>query len=227
MTLTTNSQQNNYALIPARSGSKRIKDKNMQKIGGKSLIHWSIEAAQKCKGIEKVIVSTDSEEYALHAESFGALALLRPMELASDMVTDEEVLDHFFYYFPLHCDLCVYLRPTTPFREVSVIDGAIRMMIEAGDSADSLRSVEEMGESSWKTFEIEDGLLKPIVGSMFQANLPNQMVVKTYRGNGLVDVLKGPKWGDRVLAYVTPRVIEIDTLEDLEYARWWKEVRKG
>jgi len=226
MTLTTNSQQKIYAIIPARAGSKRIKDKNLQEIGGKSLIQWSIEAAQRCKGIELVVVSTDSEEYARHAESLGALALLRPPELASDTATDEDVLIHFYQHYP--CDMCVFLRPTTPFRNEYFIEIAIQKMLAYRGRADSLRSVEEMVESAYKCFQIREGELKPIGCFMQVANLPNQLVAKTYRGNGYVDILFGPKWGERILSFITPRTIEIDTEDDLEYARWaWNMKGKG
>lgn len=224
MSLTTKSQQKIYALIPARAGSKRIKNKNMQQIGGKTLIQWSVEVAQKCKGVEKVVVSTDSEEYGVHAQNLGAVGLLRPSELASDSATDEDVLSHFFEHYP--CDLCVFLRPTTPFRNEYLIEMAIQKMLAYRDQANSLRSVEEMGESAWKCFRISDGWLKVILGHMTIANQPNQMVPKTYRGNGYVDILFGPKWGERILSFITPRTLEIDTEDDLEYARWWKEVRQ-
>ena len=226
MTLTTKSQQKIYALIPARAGSKRIKNKNLQEIGGKSLIQWSIEVAVKCMMINNFIVSTDSEEYARHAESLGVLALPRPPELASDTATDEDVLEHFFHYYP--CDMCVFLRPTTPFRNEYFIEIAIQKMLAYRGRADSLRSVEEMTESSWKSFEVDGGFLKSLTPLMAIANLPNQMVNKTYRGNGYVDILFGPKWGERVLSFITPRTIEIDTEDDLEYARWaWNMKGKG
>lgn len=223
MSLPTGTLQKCNALIPARSGSKRIKDKNLQNIGGKSLIQWAVDVARECNMIERVVVSTESEHYAALATLWGAEVLMRPPELASDLATDEDVLGHFFEHFP--CDLCVFLRPTTPFRDPALVEDAIRMMLN--NRADSLRSVEEMGESAWKTFEIVGDYLDPIVGSMHQANLPNQILRKTYRGNGYVDILRGPKWGNRVLVYITPRVIEIDTPEDLEYARWWHQKKEA
>ena len=53
-----------YAIIPARSGSKGVKDKNLLKIKNRSLLDWSISAALRCESIDRVFVSTDSEKYA-------------------------------------------------------------------------------------------------------------------------------------------------------------------
>ena len=63
------------ALIPARSGSKGIKDKNLTKIGGKTLLEWSINACKRCDSIGEIIISTDSEKYAEHASEMGGFDL--------------------------------------------------------------------------------------------------------------------------------------------------------
>jgi CMP-N-acetylneuraminic acid synthetase len=87
-----------------------------------------------------------------------------------------------------------------------------------------------MSESAYKTFEISDqGLLKPIasVADGDKANLPRQAFPKTYQANGYVDVLnpefilKEPKLhGDKIFAFKTPFVTEVDSLTDLEYLNW-------
>ncbi len=122
-------------------------------------------------------------------------------------------------------DLLVYLRPTTPFREQPILELAIQL-IASNSTFTSLRSVELMSESAWKCFELEDSILRPIVGSHYQANLPNQMVKQTYKGNGYIDIVRPQYvldhydlWGSRCYGYITPQVIEIDTLFDLEIAR--------
>ncbi len=70
-------------------------------------------------------------------------------------------------------------------------------------------------------------MLVPIIGSHYQANLPNQLVKATYKGNGYIDIVRPQYvldhhdlWGDRCYGFITPHVIEIDTPSDLEYARW-------
>ena len=83
------------ALIPARSGSKGVKDKNIRNLGGYPLLAWSILACKKCGLIDKVIVSTDSKKYASLAQKFGAeVPFLRPPEISSDLSTDIEFIDH-------------------------------------------------------------------------------------------------------------------------------------
>ncbi len=214
-----------YALIPARLGSKRVKNKNIQSLGSWPLMRWSIETSKQCELIEKVVVSTDSPDYGRMAAEWGAIPLLRPEELASDNATDLDVIEHFLEHFS--CDLVVYLRPTTPFRTVEMVRRAIQMIIDAKGMVTGLRSVEEM-ESAYKCYEMSFGFLHPICGAtMYLSNLPNHMIIKTYRPNGYIDIFRpetikqGGLTGRRCVGLVTPRVIEIDTEDDLEYAEWW------
>jgi len=123
-------------------------------------------------------------------------------------------------------DLLVYLRPTTPFRDDQILEYAIQS-IASNPELTSLRSIELMSESAWKCFELEDSILQPIIGSHYQANLPNQLVKPTYKGNGYIDIVRPQYvldhhdlWGPACYGYITPQVIEIDTPEQLEYARW-------
>jgi len=224
------------ALIPARSGSKRVKDKNIRLLDGQPLLQWSVVSALFNSMIKKVVVSTDSEEYLKMALDWGADVLLRPESLSRDESGDWGVIHHALGFHA--CDLLVYLRPTTPLRSDVVLSSAIQVMVDAGDSADSLRSVEEMGESAMKCFTLRPGpFLVPMSGSMGTANLPNQMVTPTYKGNGYIDIVKGSQvweswqekelWGDRCIGFITPRTIEIDTEDDLEYAEWWIQRKKA
>lgn len=74
----------NIAIIPARGGSKRLKDKNIHRLFGKPLIAYSIEALQACPFIDAIYVSSDSDTILAVAEEFGAIPLKRPAELADD-----------------------------------------------------------------------------------------------------------------------------------------------
>ena len=83
--------QNTIAIIPARSGSKGVPDKNINLLGRYPLIAYSIAAA-KLAGIPRVIVSTDSEQYAEFAKRYGAeVPFLRPVELSEDNSTDYDL----------------------------------------------------------------------------------------------------------------------------------------
>ena len=220
-----------FALVTARSGSKGVPDKNLRQIGNHSLLEWSIKSALKSSEVTKVFLSTDSPEYAKLGESFGAIVpFLRPEELASDTAVDLDVIKHFLTKIKESPDAIVHIRPTTPLRNPQVINDAVIKFMELKNEVTSLRSVHEMSESAYKTFEVSDqGLLKPMasVSDGEKANLPRQAFPKTYQANGYVDVLN-PEFilkenrlhGDKIFAFKTPVVTEVDSLSDLEYLNW-------
>jgi len=220
-----------FALVTARSGSKGIPDKNLKQIGNHSLLEWSIKSALKSSQVTKVFLSTDSAEYAKLGESFGAVVpFLRPTELASDTAIDLDVFKHFLTEIKELPKAIVHIRPTTPLRNPEIINNAVIKFINLEKEITSLRSVHEMSESAYKTFEVSDqGLLKPIasVADGEKANFPRQAFPKTYQANGYVDLLN-PEFilkehklhGDKIFAFETPVVTEVDSLSDLEYLNW-------
>ena len=148
------------AIIPARSGSKGIADKNILLINNKPLIAFSINAALKSENIDRVIVSTDSEKYAEIARFYGAeTPFLRPKNISSDTSTDLEFFEQAINFFEENDNYVpeyfVHLRPTTPLRDPKVMDEAIDKFLNADKSYTALRSCHAMSESSYKTFEIE------------------------------------------------------------------------
>ena len=133
------------AIIPARSGSKSIPHKNIRSLSGKPLLAYSIEHAIKSEMINRVIVSTDSEQYAEIARSFGAeTPFLRPKEISEDNSNDRDFFIHALTWFKENenyvPDICVHLRPTHPVRKIQDIDEMIKLLISNPD-ADSVRSV--------------------------------------------------------------------------------------
>lgn len=118
-------------VIPARSGSISVKDKNIKPLGGEPLMAHTILTGLKCKLIDKLIVSTDSQEYAKIAESFGAdVPFIRPEELATDTATTESVLKHALETIEIktkrQVEIVVLLDPTSPFRTVEDINKCIQ-----------------------------------------------------------------------------------------------------
>lgn len=220
------------SIIPARSGSKGIRDKNLQEVGGKTLLEWSILASLQTKGIDRTFVSTDSEEYAKQAIQAGAeVPFLRPKELATDTSSDYEFILHAIRELAnvdKRPDLLVHLRPTTPFRDPMVIEAAIEEFRSSTNNYSALRSVHEMSESAYKTFEIDN---KDYLVQVFtkerdieKSNKARQAFPSTYSPNGYVDVIssdfiesEGKIHGDRVKAFITERVVEVDDLYDLEF----------
>ena len=220
-----------FALVTARSGSKGIPDKNLKQLGNHSLLEWSIKSTLKSSQVTKVFLSTDSAEYAKLGESFGAIVpFLRPAELASDTAVDLDVFKHFLTEIKELPQAIVHIRPTTPLRNPEIISNAVTNFLKLKSEITSLRSVHEMSESAYKTFEVSDqGLLKSIasVADGDKANLPRQAFPKTYQANGYVDVLnpelilkEHKLHGDKIFAFKTPVVTEVDTLSDLEYLNW-------
>ncbi len=219
------------ALITARSGSKGVPDKNIKNIGGHSLLDWSIKSSLKAHSISNVYLSTDSEVYANIGKECGALVpFLRPKELASDTSDDLDVIKHFLSVIDEKSDALVHIRPTTPLRDPSILNKAIEIFFSKKNELTSLRSVHEMSESAYKSFEINDKGFLSTIGSIEsgdKANLPRQAFPKTYVANGYVDVLD-PNYilkenmlhGDKILAFQTPVVTEVDSFEDLEYLEW-------
>jgi CMP-N,N'-diacetyllegionaminic acid synthase len=219
------------ALIPARAGSKGVPNKNVRLLGGHSLLAWSIAACLRSSEICRTIVSTDSADYAAMAQSLGAEApFLRPAEISGDHATDYDFVAHALDWLAARGEepaYIVHIRPTTPFRDPALIDEAVRTFRKATD-ATALRSVHVMSESAYKTFEIAQGGLLKRVGmdslALDAANNARQQLPPTYAANGYVDVLSTAFirearliHGDRVMPFVTPPVVEVDTEEDFAH----------
>ena len=211
-------------LIPARGGSKRVYNKNLRKLGGIPLVAHSIKT-----GLDMNLptyISTESHEIARVATEYGARVIARPPDLATDAAGDDGVIRDALSVVPT--DLVIYLRPTTPFRELDRVQDALRLMSVTG--YDSLRSVEEMSESAFKCFKIRAGLLQPLTRTDY-TDRPNQELPRTFHPNGYVDILRrsvvdsGGIWGAGRYAFITPRTVEIDTEEDFEYAKYYIERR--
>lgn len=222
-----------FALIPARSGSKGVKDKNIKTLQGHSLLEWSIRAAIKSRHIDRVFISTDSSEYARIGVECGAEApFLRPSKISGDFSTDLDFVNHAmteFHKMSLEPDYIVHLRPTTPLRDPEIIDTAISKFTN-NKAFTSLRSVHKMSESSYKTLEINKGILTPLTlfgDSKVDTNAPRQSFPDTYQANGYVDVLStrfiskyGTIHGDKILPFITDTAFEVDTIEDFEYLEY-------
>lgn len=139
-------------IIPARGGSKGVKDKNIRNIAGKPLLAWSIEQALECELIDRVIVSTESQKIAAIAEKYGAkVPFLRPEALARDDSPTEPSLIYSVEelgkqgYYP---KAVILLQPTSPIRNPGRLKKAIELFNH--ENADSLVSVCEEHPYFWK-----------------------------------------------------------------------------
>jgi CMP-N,N'-diacetyllegionaminic acid synthase len=222
------------ALVPARSGSKGVPGKNVADLAGFPLIAYSVRAGVLASEIDRVIVTTDARDIADVAVAHGAEApFLRPEELAGDRAIDIDYIRHALGWLAEHegaePEMVVQLRPTTPLRDPGRLDEAIRALREHGD-ATGLRSVHELPEPPQKMLGIDDGWLTGLFPHETRPdyfNLPRQAFPAAYWPNGYVDVVLPETiahgdalYGDRVLAFTTEPVTEVDGPEDLRYLRF-------
>jgi len=154
------------ALIPARSGSKRVPDKNIRPLAGHPLIAYSIAAALQSKLFKAVIVSTDSERYADIARHYGAgVPFLRPAEIAGDTSPDIEWVAYTLERLRKdgrEFDCFSILRPTSPFRLPETILRAWKEFL-AQERVDSLRAVEKCRQHPGKMWIVHGNRMMPLL----------------------------------------------------------------
>lgn len=217
------------AIIPARGGSKGLPGKNIRLLEGRPLIAHSIACAMQAKCIDRIIVSTDDEKIADVSRQFGAeIPFMRPAELATDTAC---AVDNYIYTIDRlsrecgkNIDEFVVLLPTAPLRISEDIDGAVKIFKDK--SADSVISyTPETHPIRWNKYLDSNGAFENI----FDDNLSNrQDLRRSYYPNGAVYVFRTSLikmrkyYSDKSYAYVMPRSrsVDIDTLEDFEFAEY-------
>jgi len=154
------------AFIPARSGSKRIVNKNIKPLKGHPLIAYSITAAVDSGVFDKVICVTDDEAYASVAKYYGAeVPQLRPQEISGDKSFDIEWVQWILDYLLKageSFDAFSILRPTNPFRLPSTVQRAWKLFSEEA-TADSLRAVQKVTEHPGKMWLIDNKRMSPLL----------------------------------------------------------------
>ena len=221
------------AIIPARSGSKGIPNKNIKHLGGHPLIAFSIAAAKLAK-IDSVIVSTDSEEYAIISKKYGAeVPFLRPSEISSDNSTDYEFFRHAMEWVQkqekIVPEYWIHLRPTTPLRDSDILRNAINFIMDHPE-ATALRSGHKVSESPFKWFlKDQNGFFKGLRKDLTaeKVNLPRQFFPIMYNPDGYVDIVRASHvlnnttlHGNKMLVFESPKCTEIDIEEDFDYLKY-------
>lgn len=136
------------AFIPARGGSKSIKNKNIMPIGGKPLLYWSVLACVASAKVEKVFVSTDSGEIKSTVESFGfdkVEVITRSADTATDTASSESALIEFCQNYEF--EKVIFLQATSPLTKPADIDGAVEKLEKEG--SDSVVSVVKNYQFLW------------------------------------------------------------------------------
>ena len=213
------------AIIPARGDSKGIPHKNTKTFNGKPLISWTIETALHCSLISETIVSTDSQEIADIAKSYGAsVPFMRPSELAKDSTPGIEPVLHAIQQLPEY-DWILLLQPTSPLRKVGDICGIIDLAKDK--QASSAVSVTEAICHPYWTYTLENGKLINLCKN--EKKLLRQDLPPAYNLNGALYLVsrnfletKRTLMDESTLAFVMPRhrSVDIDDMDDWEFAQY-------
>lgn len=225
------------ATICARGGSKGLPGKNLRPFAGRPLIMHTIAHALACGEIDAVYVSTDDVQIADIARAAGAtVPYMRPAELATDEAGKLPVIEHLVSHLERQGELITHvidLQPTSPLRESTDISAAIatrqdaELVVSVAEAADNpYFNLVELGA---------DGLVRLSKG---EGKLRRQEAPAVYALNGSIYVWHRAAlahaashgiWSVDVAPYVMPRwkSVDIDTLEDFEYAQWLFERHYG
>lgn len=161
-------------IVPARSGSKGLKDKNILELHGKPLLGWPINAALKSKYVDEVVLSTDSEEYKKMGLKQGAeVPFLRPVELSGDKVASIDVILHCVEWLEAQSkvfDILVLLEPTSPMTDTFDIDKALEELVSSPDTTSIVGvSKAECNHPVFAYKKGEQSLLRPFINQIGKA----------------------------------------------------------
>lgn len=184
------------ALIPARGGSKGIPRKNLANLDGKPLIAHTIYAAKHATLVDATWVSSDDDEILSISYSLGVKTLRRPTEFANDHASASDVVHHFIASLPVCIKnqdvIILYLQPTSPLRDETHIDNALRAMDMA--KANGVISVVEADKPPQKSFRFDE---KGRLVSLFderQSNARRQDLPRCYYPNGAIYAFRIPEF---------------------------------
>jgi len=172
-------------LIPARSGSQRIKDKNIRRLKGKPLMSYTITEAIKSGVFSRVIVSTDSIEYKDIADRYDAEVVMRPPEIAKDTSKDVEWVKHIME--KINEDSFSILRPTSPFRTAETIQRGYDLFNST--ECDSIRAVEKCKQHPEKMWTVVGEYIIPYTGNKLHSQ-PYQTLPEVYVQNASLEMAK-------------------------------------
>lgn len=183
------------ALIPARSGSKRIAGKNLRELNGAPLIAYTISAALESDIFDQVIVSTNDIDTAEVSTKYGAhVPGLRPNDFATDSSPDIDWVMHALNFWlqkspPTYIAI---LRPTSPLRQAQTIIDAFNRLKE-NSWADSLRAMERVSQHPGKMWKLDarkkgTPLLPQIIGEIPTHSLPTQSLTEVWVQNASLEI---------------------------------------
>lgn len=180
------------AVVPARGGSRRLPGKNLRTVAGHSLVAWAVVAARASALVGEVVVSSEDPAILHEGNRYGARALLRPVELATDTATTDAVLVHAARVMEWRHDFIVCLQPTVPARRPGLIDQCLRHALTT--KADSVFTATRL-HFVWKLRTRHEGIRGPWV----QANARGRRVMS--QAFESIDT----RWHEDGAVYVTRR----------------------
>lgn len=214
------------AIVPARANSKGIPRKNLRTLAGLPLVAWSIKQALASPSVDKVIVSTDGEEIADVARSFGAdVPFLRPAEISTDTAPTEDAMVHAVEELAktgYHPDFVMLLQPTCPVRGRDAVEKSVQLLLETG--SDSIVSAREIHPFLWQS-------PRDAVARYDFQNRPRRQDIaeddRFYEENGSIYITRTEilmknkcRLGGKIAIYEmsSAESVDIDTVDDLVLA---------
>lgn len=231
------------AIIPARIGSKRIPRKNLEKVGGITLIEYAIWCAYGCDKIDEVVLLYDDDEL-LPSSDYGVVGkpnsglrcVRRPPDTATDDAQIESAIEWYLETFGDKPDYIVLLQPTSPLRTSEDVDVAVEQIMN--EASDSLVSVYKDRNLFWlpafNPYRVEPNYIET-------CRPKSQDIAPRFIENGAIYIFKPwvlrerkARVGGRISFYIMPRIrsFEIDEPEDLELVRaiydseYWKQISR-
>ncbi|NQV77927.1 MAG: acylneuraminate cytidylyltransferase family protein [Lutibacter sp.] len=219
-------------VIPARSGTKSLIDKNIKVLNGKPLLVHSIKYSLNSSYVDKTIVSTDSKDYADIAKKYGAdIPFIRPENLSLDNVRDFLVIEHALreceIFYNCKFDYVVLLRPTSPFRPPNLIEKGLNLL-NLNPASSSVRSVTKSDEHPYRQW-VNDGVyIKGFTQDIDEPfNIPRQFLPNVYFQTGDIEIIRrstiinGSVSGNKVV----PLVIDHDQMLDIDSEKDWNKAQ--
>jgi len=230
------------AVVPARSGSQGVPDKNVREVGGKPLLAHQVENATEAALVDQTIVSTDNEGYADIARDYGAeVPFIRPADISTEDVPVIAAYKHALEYFSergTDYEYVVGLQPTCPFTAPDEIDAAVEKI--RGADADSVASVAKVTETHpHRAFTLDGDRLKPFEDVTVMEPDQRQDRPDVYGLTGAILVREAPLlsgWDGadlalggtvRTVVQEGAAALDIDSPFDLQVARALAEYESG
>jgi CMP-N,N'-diacetyllegionaminic acid synthase len=215
------------AVVLARGGSKRLKNKNIKKLKNKPLINWTLETLLRSKSFCNILISSDSTQILSIARNFNQniITVKRPKSLSNDNAISEIAILHALKWYEKNffkVDYIALFQPTSPFRKIKTIERGINKILKS--SVNAIVSVKKVSKNSK-----EKGPFYCIKNNYCKKIYKNNFFKEKYKINGLFYLIKKSffiKKKDFSPPVFTPLIIrskeeniDIDTIDDWNYAK--------